>query len=66
MPGRERRGKYEHERLMDPEICDSRSFRTKPIKPGVKAVVCCPKGKWSPSKNVCKVGMKLQKLEREI
>lgn len=56
---------YEHEKIVDADEFDKRSFRTITIKEGVKATIGCPKGKWNDKKKACKVGTKLQKLMRE-
>lgn len=53
---------YTHEIINDKKIFDPRSFRTIEIKPGVKAVIGCPKGEWSPKEKHCKVGTKMQKI----
>lgn len=54
-------GRYIHEVVENKNKFDSRSFRVKTIKPGVLITIGCPKGKWSPSKNKCKVGTRIQK-----
>lgn len=56
---------YTHEVINPKGMFDPRSFRTKEIKPGIKIVIGCPIGEWSPSKNVCKVGTKIQKILRK-
>lgn len=56
---------YKHERLMNPKLCDSKSFRIIDIKPGVKGTICCPKGEYDPKKKLCSVGTKLQKIMRK-
>ena len=42
--------KYKHERKESPKKFDPRSFRVIDIKPGVKATIGCPKGKWDDKK----------------
>ena len=54
--------KYKHEMKESPKKFDPRSFRVIDIKPGVKATIGCPKGKWDDKKNRCKVGTRIQKL----
>lgn len=55
------RAKYCHERVASPRKFDKRSYRTKTLGKGVKVVFGCPKGKYSPRKSRCKVGMRMQK-----
>lgn len=57
-------GKYNHEIINNKNMFDPRSFRVITLKEGVKATIGCPKGKWSPGKNKCKVGTKIQKIMR--
>jgi len=57
-------GKYKHEVIESKTHFDPRSFRVITLKPGVKMTIGCPKGKWSPSKNKCKVGTRAQKIMR--
>lgn len=55
------KSKYKHEVIENKNKFDPRSFRVITLKPGVKATIGCPKGKWSPSKSKCKVGTRIQK-----
>lgn len=41
---------------------DKRSFRTKKLKRGGRALFACPKGHWSPKSKRCKSAMKLYEL----
>jgi hypothetical protein len=41
---------------------DKRSFRTKKLKHGGRALFACPKGHWSPRTKRCKSAMKLYEL----
>ena len=41
---------------------DSRSFRWSKRPKGSWALTACPKGKWAPKKQRCKVGLKAHKL----
>lgn len=63
MPPYSKKAKFIHEEVEPKENFDPRSFRVKPIgKHGRKATYGCPKGEWSPSKERCKVGMRMQKI----
>lgn len=54
-------GKYKHIKLINKNKFDPRSFRVITLNKTTKATIGCPKGKWSPSKNKCKVGTRIQK-----
>jgi len=56
------RSRYTHKRLAAPSRFDPRSFRVKKISARRKMIVGCPKGAWSPSRGVCKVGTRAQSL----
>lgn len=45
---------------------DSRSFRTVVPRKDVRITVGCPKGKYSPSRKRCKVGLQTQKIMRRV
>ena len=63
MPPYSLRAKYTHKKVEDEENFDPRSFRVIPYgKKGKKATIGCPQGEWSPSKNKCKVGTRIQKI----
>jgi len=61
MPPYSKKSKYIHKKIEDKSHFDSRSFRTITLNETTKATIGCPKGKWNPSKNKCKVGTKIQK-----
>lgn len=58
------KSKYYHKVVESKNKFDTRSFRVILLKPGVKATIGCPKGKWSPGKKKCKVGTRIQKIMR--
>lgn len=58
MPPYSKKAKYTHKKVEDKENFDSRSFRV--ITLGTKGKKAT-KGEWSPSKNKCKVGTRIQK-----
>ena len=63
MPPYSKKAKYIHKVVEDKGNFDSRSFRVIPYgKKGKKATIGCPKNQWSPSKNKCKVGTRIQKI----
>jgi hypothetical protein len=64
--GEKRRGVpkgYEVKRLVHPRVFDPRSFRT--IKRGDRYVtIACPKGKYNPRTEKCRIGTRAQRLMR--
>lgn len=46
------------------ERFDRRSFRTKKLPGGKLLLIACPKGKWAPRKQRCKVGMQRVSIRR--
>ena len=61
MPPYSKNAKYIHKVIEDKNNFDPRSFRVITLNETTKATIGCPKGKWSPSKNKCKVGTRIQK-----
>jgi len=53
--------RYIHKKINDKSKFDPRSFRVITLNDTTKATIGCPLGKWSPSKNKCKVGTRIQK-----
>lgn len=53
---------YKRYRKADPKKFDKRSFRVKSVSKNTKIIVGCPKGKYSPSRKRCKVGLKIQSI----
>jgi len=49
-------------RILNPKVCDSRSFRVKTLsgRKGIKATICCPDGKFKRGK--CKIGTMIQSV----
>lgn len=68
MPPYSKKAKYTHKKIEDKENFDPRSFRVISLgSKGKKATIGCPnkengKSNWSPSKNKCKVGTRIQKI----
>ena len=68
MPPYSKKAKYTHKQIKPKENFDPRSFRTilRGTK-GKKQLIGCPNNpdgtsNWSPSKNKCKVGTRIQKI----
>ena len=61
MPPYSKKSKYIHKVVENKNNFDPRSFRVITLNKTTKATVGCQKGKWSPSKNKCKVGTRIQK-----
>ena len=53
-------------RKASPKLFDPRSFRTRRKPRGIRFIIACPKGKWSPKTKRCKVGTRLQSILRPI
>lgn len=63
MPPYSKKAKFTHKQIEPKENFDNRSFRVINLgTKGKKATIGCPKGEWSPSKNKCKVGTRIQKI----
>jgi hypothetical protein len=56
------RARYIHERLVDPELFDPRSFRVKVISPTKKLIIGCPRGYWDDKRKRCLIGTRAQAL----
>lgn len=56
------KSEFDRKRIRSPKEFDPRSFRTKEVKKGVKVVIGCPKGKYSPKTERCKVGTRAQAI----
>lgn len=61
MPPYSKKSKYTHKKIEDKSHFDPRSFRVITLNEVTKATIGCPKGKWSLSKNKCKIGTRIQK-----
>lgn len=63
----EKRGRYYHCRIENPDKFDPRSFRSKKVgAKGTIIVVGCPKGEYSPSEKRCRTGMRIQKKLKPV
>jgi hypothetical protein len=58
------KAKFEHTRLQEPQLFDSRSFRVVKVNPNVRIVVGCKKGNWDNKSQVCNVGTQAQSILR--
>lgn len=47
-------------------VFDERSFRWKVQSKKVRILVGCPKGKWQPRKQRCKVGLRAYKVLKQV
>lgn len=58
----ETRSRYHHIPVIPKQRCAKGSFRVIELGKGIKATVCCPRGKYSKKQKVCKVGTIIQKV----
>jgi len=61
----EKTKRFLRKRIASPKKFAKESFRTKEVKPGVKIIVACPKGKFSKKTKRCKEALEVQAILRE-